>query len=376
VDGAGRGRQLAIAGLAVAVLGVSSGLQPTVSAQIVPPPPSPTDQMIMSRSQEQPYPSARNIPLPAGNPLQLLRVLGNVYLIAGGPSNVTVQIGSEGVLVVDSATPEVSDHVLQAIKVLSDKPIQYIINTTHDKTHYGGNERIGKAGENPTLAARDLAGRGAVADDGGGGGNNPNQLRPEGAIVFAHENLLNRMSAPTGETPAEPFAMWPSNTFFTPKKTFVYNDEAIELLHAPAAITDGDVMVFFRGSDVVVAGDVINTLAYPRFDPKKGGSIQGVLDALNKIIEITVPRYNQQAGTRVVAGHGRIYNEADVVEYRDMMTIIRDRVKLAVEKNMTLDQLKAQNPTLDYDGLYSTPGWTGTMLVEAIYAELRQGAAR
>jgi glyoxylase-like metal-dependent hydrolase (beta-lactamase superfamily II) len=339
-------------------------------------PASITDQIIMSRSQEQPSPSQRAIPLPAGNPLTLLRVLGNVYMIAGGPSNVAFQVGSEGVLVVDTATAEVSDQVLQAIRVVSDKPISYIINTTPDKQHYGGNERISKAGENPTVALRGLAGPGSVPDDGGGGGNNPNQLRPTGSIVFSHENMLNRMSAPTGEVAAEPFALWPSNTFFTPKKTMWFNDEPLEMLHQPNAITDGDLIVFFRHSDVVVAGDVINTLAYPRFDPKRGGSMQGVLDALNNIIDITVPRFNQQAGTRVIPGHGRVYNEADVVEYRDMMTIIRDRVKLAVDKNMTLDQLKAQKPTLDYDGLYSTPGWTGDMLVEAIYAELRQGAAR
>jgi glyoxylase-like metal-dependent hydrolase (beta-lactamase superfamily II) len=211
------------------------------------------------------------------------------------------------------------------------------------------------------VAARGLAGPGSVVEDGGGGGNNPNQLRPQGAIVFAHENMLNRMSAPTGETPAEPFALWPSNTFFTPKKTMFFNDEAIELLHAPAAHTDGDVMVFFRGSDVIAAGDVIHTLQYPVFDPKRGGSIQGILDALNTIIEITVPRFNQQGGTRVVPGHGRILTEADVVEYRDMMTIIRDRVKLGIDEKKSLEQIKAINPTLDYDGLYSVPNWRRSM---------------
>jgi hypothetical protein len=100
-----------------------------------------------------------------------------------------------------------------------------------------------------------------------------------------------------------------------------------------------------------------------------------VLDALNDVIEITVPRFNQMAGTRVVPGHGRILNEADVVEYRDMMTIIRDRVKLALDEGKTRQQIKALRPTLDYDGLYSVPSWTGEMLVDAIYDELRQPAA-
>jgi len=353
------------------------GSGPRLEARQLQTQPSATDLMIMSRSSEQPSPSARTIPLPAGNPLTLLHVDGNIYLIAGGPSNVAVQVGSEGVLVVDTTTAEVAPQVLQAIRVLSDKPISYIINTTSDKLHYGGNEVIETAGENPTVARPGLAGPGSERDDGaqGGGGNNPQQLRPMGAIVFSHENVLNRMSAPTGETPGEPFALWPSNTFFTERKTMWFNDEPIELLHQPAAYTDGDILVFFRRSDVVVAGDIINTLGYPRFDPSRGGSIQGILDGLNTIIDITVPRYNQQAGTRVVPGHGRIYNEADVVEYRDMMTIIRDRVQLAVDKQLTLAQLMAQHPTLDYDGLYARPEWTGAMVVEAIYNELR-GATR
>jgi glyoxylase-like metal-dependent hydrolase (beta-lactamase superfamily II) len=338
---------------------------------------SPADLMIQSRSQEQPQPSARHITLPPGNPLEVLPVQGSVFMIAGGPSNIAVQIGAEGVLLVDAGTAEMSDKVLEAIHVLSEHPINYIIDTTPDKDHYGGNEKLGAAGINPTVAARGLTGPGSTATEnqGGGGGNNPQSLRPQGAIVFANENLLNRMSAPTGETPVEPFALWPTSTFFTRTKTISFNDEAIEMLHAPAAHTDGDVMAFFRKSDVIATGDVINTLQYPFVDHKRGGTIQGMLDALNDVIEITVPRFNQMAGTRVVPGHGRILNEADVVEYRDMMTIIRDRVKLGVDEGKTRQQIKAIRPTLDYDGLYSVPSWTGDMLIDAIYDELRQPAA-
>jgi cyclase len=338
-----------------------------------------TDLMIQSRSQEQPQPSARRIVLPPGNTLEVLHVLGNVYLIAGGPSNVAVQIGSEGVLVVDSATEDLSDQLLQAIRVLSERPINYIINTTPDKDHYGGNGKVGAAGQNPTVAGRGLTGPGSAQGDnpgGGRGGGGQAALRPEGAIVFSHENMFNRMSAPTGVTSPEPFALWPTSTFFTAKKTMSFNDEAIEMLHQPAAHTDGDIMVFFRNSDVIATGDIVNTLQYPVFDPKRGGTIQGMLDALNRVIDITVPRYNQQAGTRVVPGHGRILNEADVVEYRDMMTIIRDRIQLAIEEGKSLEQVKAIRPTFDYDPLYSVPEWTGDMLTEAIYADLRRPARR
>lgn len=355
-----------VLGIAAAVpvaIGVSVGAQQQGTA----------DRFVHSRSLEQPQPSARAIPLPPGNPLVVLPVFGNVYLIAGGPSNVTVQIGDEGVLVVDPATEAVSDKVLEAIRVLSDGPISYVIDTTSDRDHYGGNARIGQAGINPTVAPRGLAGPGALPEDnpGGGGGNNPPQLRPSGAIVISHESVLNRMNvAPT----TEPFEMWPTNTFFTAKKTMWFNDEPIELLHTPAAHTDGDVLVFFRRSDVVVSGDAIDTLRYPTFDVTRGGSMRGILDALNRVIDLTVPRFNQQGGTRVVPGHGRILNEADVVEYRDMMTIIYDRIKKGVDDGKTLTQIAATGPTLEYDGLYSTPAWTGAMLTKAIYEEVR-GAA-
>ncbi len=350
---------LGIAAIIAGAIGVSVGAQQAGA-----------DRFVQSRSLEQPQPSARAIPLPAGNPLQLLPVYGNVYLIAGGPSNVAVQIGDEGVLVVDPSAEDLSAKVLEAIRVLSDGPISYIIDTTSDRDHYGGNARIGQAGVNPTVAPPGLAGPGALPEDnpGGGGGNNPPQLRPTGAIVIAHESVLNRMNAaPT----TEPFEMWPTNTFFTAKKTMWFNDEPIELLHIPAAHTDGDVLVFFRRSDVVATGDAIDTLRYPTFDVTRGGSIRGILDALNRVIDIAVPRFNQQGGTRVVPGHGRILNEADVVEYRDMMTIIFDRIKKGVDEGKTLDQIAATGPTLEYDGLYSTPARTGAMLTKAIYEEVR-----
>jgi glyoxylase-like metal-dependent hydrolase (beta-lactamase superfamily II) len=126
---------------------------------------------------------------------------------------------------------------------------------------------------------------------------------------------------------------------------------------------------------VIAAGDAVNPEGYPKFDPFRGGSIQGAIDALNTIIDITIPEFNEQGGTRVVPGHGRVMNEADVAEYRDGMTIIRDRVKVAVEKGLTLQQLQALQPTLDYDALYGTPGWTGAMFAEAIYKEMTRPAA-
>lgn len=329
---------------------------------------TPEERMLIARSMEQPQASAYPVPMPAGVNLEVLPVLGNVFMIVTPKGNIAAQIGEEGVLLVDSSTADVSDQVVKAIAAMTRRKINYIINTSFDPDRFGGNENLSNAGANPTTAMQALPGPGTPLPDTTG--NNQAQLRITGAIMVAHENTLNRMSAPTGETSTVPFAFWPSNTFFTPKKTMSFNDEAIELKHAPSAYTDGDVLVFFRQSDVVATGAVVDTLGYAPFDPKRGGSIKGVLSSLNDVIDMTVPRFNQQAGTRVVPGRGRILNEADVVEYRDMITIIHDRVKLAVDKKMTLAQLKAQQPTLDYDGLYSTPALTGDQYVEMIWAEL------
>jgi cyclase len=193
------------------------------------------------------------------------------------------------------------------------------------------------------------------------------------APIVAHEHVLNRMSAPTGVTSPFPFAAWPNSTFAGRKKTLSLNGEGIELLFQPAAHSDGDSLVYFRGSDVVAAGDVFSTTGYPAIDRARGGSINGVIDALNRIIDITIPRFNQQGGTRVIPGHGRIANESDVVEYRDMVTIVRDRIQLMAANGMTLEQVRAARPTLDYDGLYGAADgpWTTDMFIEAIYRDVK-----
>ena len=170
----------------------------------------------------------------------------------------------------------------------------------------------------------------------------------------------------------------PLSTFFTPKKEFFSNGEPIQVISTPAAHTDGDAMVFFRSSDVISTGDVFVTTTYPVIDLARGGGVQGVIDALNTIIDITVPERNQMGGTRVIPGHGRICNEADVIDYRDMVTIVRDRVQAMVKKGMTLQQIKAAKPSLEYDGIYGMkpgPGSTDQFL-ETVYTSLTKGGGR
>jgi glyoxylase-like metal-dependent hydrolase (beta-lactamase superfamily II) len=194
----------------------------------------------------------------------------------------------------------------------------------------------------------------------------------QGAQIIAHENVLNRMSAPTGSQAPTTFGNWPTETYVSGQKELFFNDEPVEVKYQPAAHTDGDSLVFFRHSDVVVTGDIFVTTSYPFIDLERGGSIQGEIDALNNILDLTIPKHDEEGGTYVIPGHGRICDEFDVLEYRDMVTIIRDRVQAAIKKGMTLAQVKAAHLTLDYDARYSAKTGFGTAdnFVEAVYKSL------
>jgi cyclase len=287
--------------------------------------------------------------------VHVLHVQGNVYMLVSAGGNVTLNVGPDGVLLVDTSVPQATDQILAEIRKLSDKPVRYIINTHAHADHTGGNERIAKTGS--TIAGGNV---------GVGAG--------EGAGVIAHENVLNRMSAPTGVQSPMPFAAWPTDTFFTARKELFFNGEAIEVLHQVAAHTDGDSLVFFRRSDVISAGDLFLTTTYPVIDLERGGSIQGIVAGLNRILDIAIPKEKQEGGTYVIPGHGRLCDEADVLEYRDMVTIIRDRVQAMVAKGLTLEQVKAARPTLDYDPRYGADAgpWTTSQFVGAVYRSLKE----
>jgi cyclase len=280
----------------------------------------------------------------------ILPVQGNVYMLVGAGSNITVQTGSDGVLVVDAQYAPLSEKILAAIRALSKGPIRYLVNTTYDADHTGGNEPIRKAGS--TIAGGNVAG--------------DIQDAAEGAQIIAHDNVLMRMS---NRSPGS----WPTSTFLGDLKKLFFNGEGIEILHQPSAHTDGDSIVFFRRSDVISAGDIFTTSSYPVVDVAAGGSIQGVIDGLNRLVDMIIPVYGQEGGTLVIPGHGRLSDLGDVINCREMTIIIRDRVQDMIKKGMTLEQVKAARPTRDYDPLYgSVPGWTTDMFVEAVYKSLKK----
>ena len=293
------------------------------------------DRSIVADAADAPTPE------PSLDRIRSMHVKGRVWAIFGAGGNVTVQIGDEGVLVVDTGTADAAPAVREEIRRLAgDRPVRYVISTHFHADHTGGNALIS---------------------------NEPAQR----AAILAHENVGLRLVEVGAE--AGNLVM---DTFYGESKAIYFNGEAIEIIHVPAAHTDGDSLVFFRGSDVVSAGGVISTTSFPSFDSQVGGTVDGLIAALNRILDITVAETRGQGGTIVIPGHGRLYDEADVAEYRDMLTIVRDRVQSAIDSQSSLADLRRSRPALDYAGIFGAPGGPRTTdaFIEAIYKD--RGGAR
>jgi glyoxylase-like metal-dependent hydrolase (beta-lactamase superfamily II) len=276
-----------------------------------------------------------------------------LFLLVGDSGNVVIQVGTEGTFVVDSGAGQIADKMLAQIRQLSDKPIQFIANTGFQPEHTGGNAALRASGADPSVRGSFFALQ--FADAG------------VGATIMAHQNVQNRMTSAK-----RPVAGIPSDTYLQERRRTFHNDDAIELLWEPNAVTDGDSLVHFRRADVIVTGDVFTTTQFPPIDVQNGGSVQGEIKALNDILNRTVYQHEGEGGTIVVPGHGYVADEHEVVEYRDMVAIVRDRVQAMIRKGATLDQVKAARPTADYDTRYgATSGtWTTDRFVEAVYATL------
>ena len=282
-------------------------------------------------------------------------------MISGAGANIGVQVGDDGVVVVDAGATARASDVVAAIKKISPKPIRYVINTGPDSDHVGGNDVLSKAGDQ-FFPGTTPPGRRQEA------------LRSVAAILAA-EGVVRHMTAAAESSPGQSLAGLPTESFHYAKKFLYLNDEAIEVLHQPAAHTDSDVFAFFRRSDVVLAGDVIDTRRFPVIDVERGGSIDGEIAALNRLSEIavaSVPIVSREAGTIVIPGHGRLFDQYDVIEYRDMVTIITDRIRALVNAGRSLEQVKAAGPAKGYAGRYGNDGgdWTTDKFVEAVYRSL------
>ena len=289
--------------------------------------------------------------------LEILHVQNSVYAIFGAGGNITVQIGEQGPLLVDAGLAGTSEKIIAAVETLSAKPIRDIVNTHLHPDHIGGNQVLSTRG-------------GFVSGGTTGGGRRD-------ATIYSHENALLRMSGVLGKEKPLDTGLWPGNTFFTARKELYVNGEAVELIHQPDAHTDGDLIVFFRRSDVISTGDIFVMNSFPVIDRARGGTIDGLIASLNTILDLVIPAPTQERGTMIVPGHGRLADEHDLLEYRDMTVIIRDRIQSQIEKGMTLDQVKAARPALDYETRWGadTGNWNTAMFVEAVYNSLKDGQA-
>jgi len=312
--------------------------------------------------------------------VEVLPVQGRIFVIARAGANITLQTGREGVLLVDSGVAPMADKVLAAVRRIAESRtdaarseslsrlegrIRFIVNTNADADHTGGNEALSKAGV------------GYVTNDPS---NRLTSIGEDPAVLIAHEAVMTRLLNPPAGTPRTPAAAVPQSIYVGAGETvrdLFFDDEGIQIIHAPAAHTDGDSLVYFRKSDVVSAGDVYVTTGYPVIAVDRGGSLDGVIAGLNKLLEIAIPGHNEEDGTLIVPGHGRLADEADMVEYRDMIAILRDRIAAMVQKGATLAQVKAARLTRDYDTQYGAGGagsWPTDKFVEAAYQSLKQKA--
>jgi glyoxylase-like metal-dependent hydrolase (beta-lactamase superfamily II) len=328
---------------------------------------------------------------PRDGEVHIMPVQGNVYLLIADGTNIAVSVGPEGSLLVNTGTAAMAPKILDAVKQLSQlvaaratpnscagvscpgvwgwsspyidavigspappKPIRYILNTSAAPENIGGNEKIAAAGFYPRVSG----GFGDAVDNVG-----------RGAAIVAHENVANAMNAAKAPANAQP-----TDTFFDEfnKLPEFFNGEAVIMYTAPSAITDGDSFVYFRHSEVISAGNLYSTVAYPVIDLAKGGTIQGVIDGLNKILDLAVAEYRGQGGTMIIPGHGRLSDTADVAGYRNMLTIVRDRVKDLVKKGQTLEQVKAAKPTFDFDGRYGSDAAATDKFIEAVYRTVQE----
>ena len=249
----------------------------------------------------------------------------NFYTLEGNGGTIGVLAGPDGVVMVDSQFAPLTEKIVTAIRQITDKPIRFTINTHLHPDHTGGNENLANMGV--AIIARD-------------------ELR---------EGLAKNPATKPGTLPL---------ITYSGRVTIHMNGEDVQLIPVPAAHTSGDTMVRFPGSDVIMTGDFYRSLGYPNIDRANGGSLKGLLDGLNAIIQLAGPN------TKIVPGHGAVVNKTAVTENRDMILAIRDRVDALIKQGKAQADIIAAKPTSDYDAKVPQGTMTSDRFIGQLYAEL------
>ncbi len=257
-----------------------------------------------------------------------------VYMLMGVGGNIGVSAGTDGVFMVDDQYAPLSDKIKAAVAALGG-PIRFVINTHWHWDHNGGNETFARSG----------------------------------VVTVAHENVRHRMrveqfvTAFNRHVPASPAGALPLVTF-TDSMSFYLNGDSILVLHVPHAHTDGDAIIWFRRANVVHMGDIFFNGRYPFVDLSSGGSVDGMVAAVDRALALA------DGNTKIIPGHGPLADRAALRSYRDMLATVRDRIKRAVAAGQTLEQVQAAKPTAEFDAVLGKGTITPTLFVEIIYTDL------
>lgn len=327
----------------VAVLASYGGMQQAVAQGMPPPEPPPTSY---ASTATAPAVYARHV-----GPVSVLEVRPDVSMLTVDGFNLVVCLGDDGLVVIDTGPEARAEEVLAAIRKVSDAPIRYLVNTSAGRSSNGGNEVIAKAGK-----AFSIGTLGATAP------------------TIAHQNALLRMLAEPGQNhPAEAI---PSEIFSRRVRSAHLNGQAIQAIWEPDAHTDGDIVVFMRRSDVIVTGAIFDSTGFPDIDLEHGGTIQGEINALNDILNNmavgTTPLVEQQGETLIIPARGPLSNKDDLVNYRDMVTIVRDRVQDGIGRRQSIAQIIAADPLQGFRNRYAESPEAAQRFIRSVYDSLRK----
>jgi glyoxylase-like metal-dependent hydrolase (beta-lactamase superfamily II) len=267
--------------------------------------------------------------------IKATKVAGTVYMLEGAGGNIGVSVGEDGIVIVDDQFAPLSERITAAIAKLTPKSVRFVINTHWHGDHTGGNENLGSAG----------------------------------AIIVAHENVRKRMSSEQFieslkmAVPASPKAALPVVTF-AESVTLHLNGDDVRVVHVPPAHTDGDAVVFFTKANVVHLGDLFFNGSYPFIDVSSGGSVDGLVAAVDRVLSMTDDR------TKFIPGHGPLGDRAALQGFRTVVATARERVGALVARGATLDEVKAARPMKDYDEKWGAGFVNADLFLSLVYSSL------